>query len=37
MEEIKKQNQVISIWWTGKPYGDEEKGNMHIIVAMEKQ
>ena len=29
MEEIKKENQVIYIWWTGEPYGDKGKGNMH--------
>lgn len=31
MEEIKKENQVISVWWTGEPYGDEEKGSMPIM------
>ena len=31
MEEIQTESQVISTWWTGKPYGDEGRGNMHII------
>ena len=31
MWEIEKENQVISIWWTGEPYGNEGKDNMHVM------